>query len=450
MYRRSNLRAPRRRRGASFDWLPRRRFGIAALPERARLFLPGRSLRFQLVGAGVALAFALSAQSFAAAREGGTTYRIQPGETLGGIAAATGVSLEKLVSLNGLRNPDLIVAGQELSLIGTADGPPKAAGAYQVKPGDTLWQIANTAGVSLNELITLNDVSDPDRLVVGQQLKLPTGTTLTAASASAARPAAAKPAAQVATQTAAAVPGPSALQKRVTAEARRIGGANVRYGVVAKNLVTGDRISVNGGDEFPSASVMKLAILFELERQTVTGALPWTESLRAQANAMITVSDNNAADQIANLVGRKAVNDTMARIGLNGTHFRNEFSDSRSAANPGQNDTTPSDMVKLLEMIATDQVLTPQATADMRGMLARNSDKSKLQRLLPGDARVAHKSGWYEGVANDVGIVTVDRTGARWIIAVFAQNVPDAETGNQLVAAVSRAVYDTWAVADSG
>ncbi|HYY90027.1 MAG TPA: serine hydrolase, partial [Chloroflexota bacterium] len=71
-------------------------------------------------------------------------------------------------------------------------------------------------------------------------------------------------------------------------------------------------------------------------------------------------------------------------------------------------------------------------------------------RLLPGDARVAHKSGWYEGVANDVGIVTVDRTGARWIIAVFAQNVPDAETGNQLVAAVSRAVYDAWAVADSG
>jgi beta-lactamase class A len=195
---------------------------------------------------------------------------------------------------------------------------------------------------------------------------------------------------------------------------------------------------------------MKLPILVELERQTSSGALPWTESLRAQASAMITVSDNYAADQIASKVGMKPVNDTMARIGLSGTHFRNEFVDARSAASPGQNETTPSDMAKLLEMIATDQLLTPPITADMRNLLARNTDKSKLQRLLPADARLAHKSGWYEGVSNDVGIVSVDRTGARWVIAVFAQNVPDAETGNQLVAAVSRAVYDAWAVADNG
>jgi hypothetical protein len=58
---------------------------------------------------------------------------------------------------------------------------------------------------------------------------------------------------------------------------------------------------------------------------------------------------------------------------------------------------------------------------------------------------VAHKSGWYEGVANDVGIVTVDRVSARWTIAVFTEDVPDAETGNQVVAAISRAIYDAWA-----
>ena len=71
-------------------------------------------------------------------------------------------------------------------------------------------------------------------------------------------------------------------------------------------------------------------------------------------------------------------------------------------------------------------------------------DRSKLARLLPPDARVAHKSGWYEGVANDVGIVTVDRVPTRWVIAVFADHVPDPETGNQTVAAISSAVYDAW------
>jgi len=58
---------------------------------------------------------------------------------------------------------------------------------------------------------------------------------------------------------------------------------------------------------------------------------------------------------------------------------------------------------------------------------------------------VAHKSGWYDGVANDVGIVTVDRVAARWVIAVFTENLPDAETGNQIVASISKAVYDAWA-----
>jgi beta-lactamase class A len=102
-------------------------------------------------------------------------------------------------------------------------------------------------------------------------------------------------------------------------------------------------------------------------------------------------------------------------------------------------------MARLLELIATDQLVNPQISSDIRGLMARNVDRSKLARLLPPDAQVAHKSGWYEGVADDVGIVTVDRLPVRWVVAVFTEGLPDAETGNQLVAAVSRAIYDAWA-----
>jgi beta-lactamase class A len=160
---------------------------------------------------------------------------------------------------------------------------------------------------------------------------------------------------------------------------------------------------------------------------------------------MIAISDNNAANRITDKVSMVAVNDEMRRLGLGGTRFLNIFTDTRAPANPGQNATTPSNMARLLEMIATDQVVSPAASTEMRGLLARNSDRSKLARLLPGDARIAHKSGWYDSVANDVGIVTVDRVPARWVIAVLSQNVPDAETGNQLVATISKVVYDAWA-----
>ena len=160
---------------------------------------------------------------------------------------------------------------------------------------------------------------------------------------------------------------------------------------------------------------------------------------------MIAVSDNGAANQIADAIHPQSVNDTMARLGLGGTHFVNLFNDARGPSNAGGNQTTPANMARLLELIATDQIANPQISADIRGLLARNIDRSKIARLLPPDAQVAHKSGWYESVANDVGIVTVDRVPARWVIAIFSEGVADAETGNQLIAAISRAIYDAWA-----
>jgi beta-lactamase class A len=190
---------------------------------------------------------------------------------------------------------------------------------------------------------------------------------------------------------------------------------------------------------------MKLPILVELERQIAAGNLAWTESLRAEVGAMIAISDNAAANQIADAIHQQSVNDTLARLGLGGTHFMNLFNDARNSSNPGANRTTPSNMTRLLELIATDQIVNPQVSGDIRSLLSRNTDRSKLVRLLPPDAQIAHKSGWYEGVANDVGIVTVDRVPVRWAISVFTENVPDAETGNQIVAAISRAVYDAWA-----
>lgn len=46
---------------------------------------------------------------------------------------------------------------------------------YAIKTGDTLWKIASTYGVSLDELINANPGMNPDKLMVGQQIYLPSG-----------------------------------------------------------------------------------------------------------------------------------------------------------------------------------------------------------------------------------------------------------------------------------
>jgi beta-lactamase class A len=383
----------------------------------------------------VALLFAvvaavISSQSFASATDAATTYLIQPGDTLLAIAASTGVPMDRLIGINSLNNPDLIIAGQALRLQGggTTDqvaaaiaGPAK----YTVKQGDTLWQIAKDNGVALDALIAANTLSDADKLTIGQQLNMPAGRK---------QPNKPSP----------APPKPSPLQQKVIAEAQRVGGPDARVGVAALNLVSGERISVRADENFPSASVMKLPILVELERQVAAGTLAWNDSLRTDAAQMIGVSDNAAADRIADRVSMVAVNDEMRKLGLGGTRFLNTFADTRSSSNPGQNTTTPANMARLLELIATDQIVSPAASAEIRGLMARNADRSKLARLLPGDAKVAHKSGWYDGVANDVGIVTVDRVPTRWVIVVLIDHIADMETGNQTIASISKAVYDAW------
>jgi beta-lactamase class A len=430
-----------------------------------RLFLPLRSWRLQLFGTAIAVAVAiLSAQSFASAREAVAMYLVQPGDTLLAISATTGVSLDRLVGLNSIKNPDFIIAGQTLSLDGSAaaavqSAPDASAGPhYTVKTGDTLWDISLASGASLDNLIKLNSLANADQLSVGQVLRLPASAAAVGPVQHVAASTASKPKATptpkptpASTRTEGTGPTPpptpvaSPLQLRVAAEALRVGGPNVHIGAAAINLTSGEKIGLRAEEAFSSASVMKLPILVELERQIAAGTLAWSESLRAEVGAMVAVSDNSAANQIAAAIHPQSVNDTMAKLGLGSTHFLNLFSDARSPSNPGMNQTTPGNMARLLELIATDQMVSPQVSGDIRTLLSRNADRSKLVRLLPPDARVAHKSGWYDGVANDVGIVTVDRVPTRWVIAVFTENVPDAETGNQIVASISKAVYDAWA-----
>jgi beta-lactamase class A len=402
------------------------------------------SLRLRALGAGAAIVFALSAQSLASALEAAGVYRVEPGDTLGAIRAATGIPIDRLTALNNLTDPNLIVAGQELRLRADdkASGEQVAAAAgaeHVVQEGESLWEIANRAGVSLQALAEINQIANVDQLTVGQRLRLPAAAPAPATGAATTGRSATAASAQTRASTSAS------LRERVLAEARRVGGANVQIGVAAKNLVTGEQIGIRADESFASASVMKLPILVELERQVANGTLNWTDSLWSQASAMMTVSDNIAANRLYDLLGHGRVNETMAKLGLTGTRLANRFSDARTQGPPGQNRTTPADMAELLELIATDQLISAKASADMRALLEQSTDRSKLARLLPPGTRVAHKSGWYEGIANDVGIVTPSQGGARWVIAVFAEGLPDAETGNQLIAVVSHAVYQSWA-----
>src|SRR5690554_2745455 len=102
--------------------------------------------------------------------EGAVTVR--SGDTLWGIASRSGVSLGSLLDANPqIRNPDLIYPGQTVHLPGGG-----GSGEVTVRSGDTLWGIAAGNGVSLDALIAANpQIRNPDLIHPGQTVHMPGG-----------------------------------------------------------------------------------------------------------------------------------------------------------------------------------------------------------------------------------------------------------------------------------
>ncbi len=109
--------------------------------------------------------------------ESSQAYTVQPGDTLVLIALRHHLTLADIIQANNLLNPNLILPGQSLILPGVSAGVatslPADAGTYIVRPGETLFNIATRYGVTVDELVVANGLSNPDVIQVGQSLRIP-------------------------------------------------------------------------------------------------------------------------------------------------------------------------------------------------------------------------------------------------------------------------------------
>ena len=97
------------------------------------------------------------------------SYEVQPGDTLSSISSETGVPVSTLARANGLANPNMIIAGDDLQVPNSAL-PTKS---HEVRIGETLSSIASAYGVSLEALARANDIVDVNFIVSGERLEIP-------------------------------------------------------------------------------------------------------------------------------------------------------------------------------------------------------------------------------------------------------------------------------------
>lgn len=112
-------------------------------------------------------------------------YTVKSGDTLSAIASRYGMTVNALVTLNGIQNANLIYPGQSLRVADSGQGSnvsQKATttlttSAYTVRYGDTLSGIASRYGTSISALASLNGISNPNWIYPGQVLKLSGGSS---------------------------------------------------------------------------------------------------------------------------------------------------------------------------------------------------------------------------------------------------------------------------------
>ena len=276
-------------------------------------------------------------------------------------------------------------------------------------------------------------------------------------------------------------------------------------GVAARDFDTGEEILFNADTIFPTASTFKTVLLYELFRQVDQGIIDPAARITFEdrhrvpgsgvlqdldagasltvkdiATLMIVVSDNAGTDIIYDLIGRAPVAATIERLGMSQTHLplgcwgilaglqnldpddpsltyvelKRRLAETESPwdsnalkETPDNDISTPNDLLHLVETIHKGEGLSTAARDAVIDILLRQKSDERIPALLPFGVKVAHKTGSVKGVRNDIGIVYAgDHT---YGIALMSKRAESGVEATQLVAKLSKIVYDAFVGSDS-
>ena len=189
-------------------------------------------------------------------------------------------------------------------------------------------------------------------------------------------------------------------------------------GVAVANLDTGESVAVNGDMRFPTASLIKVAVMVEVYHQIAEGKLrrdtsvTLTDADKAgdetvplnvmHAGSVLTVadllrfmiawSDNTATNLLVRMVGTANVDKRLESYGITEMKlFRPTFRDGKADVFPelerefGLGMTTPNAAAKLFALIAQGKVVSRAACDEMIAILAMQQDRAMIPRSLPMD-----------------------------------------------------------------
>ena len=152
-----------------------------------------------------------------------------------------------------------------------------------------------------------------------------------------------------------------------------------------------------------------------------------TVTINYLLDLMITRSDNSAANCLIDKATRPEINKMIDGFGWYGSEVTRKFL-SRKFEDPGYDTVKGTETCALhaadfMYRIYKNELVNPWVSMQMKALLGRQLDVSKLSAGLPKNVMYYHKTGWWSIYTNDVGIV--DDGKVKYIIALFTPVTED-------------------------
>ena len=218
------------------------------------------------------------------------------------------------------------------------------------------------------------------------------------------------------------------LEKKLRAKTLRFPGT---ASIVIKDLDTGWEITQNDEIAVPSASLVKIPIMFSYFYANQEGRISFKDTLILKGSAkvagskvlgdfpagsrftvgellvpMITQSDNSATNLLIGFLGFDNLNAYFKKMGLKNTNLARKMLDFKERRRGRENYTTAQDMAFLLEKLYHKEFLNKEISEQCLMLLGEQKINDRIPKKLPKDGTfICHKTGLERHICHDVGIV---------------------------------------------
>lgn len=225
---------------------------------------------------------------------------------------------------------------------------------------------------------------------------------------------------------------------------------NGSWSVYVCNLIKNTEGNIDS-HPMQAASLIKLYIMGAVYENYETLSENYgADTLNGYLNPMITVSDNDAANTLVNMLGNG--DDSAGMAAVNAFCQEHGYSDTSMGRlllhsnEYGDNYTSVNDCGRFLREIYQINAGTAQnaslSHADaMYGLLKMQERRNKIPASLPEGVSVANKTGELDNVENDAGIIYNTAKGIDLVVCFMSENLTDTGSAQAAIAQDSRMIY---------